>query len=487
MDPLDREWDASAHNWMDAVEGVPWRGATGGDIDSPAPLTFDHVLTPQPSSVSTARRMVRELLTVAGLDDLLDDGALLVSELATNSVIHAGSQVRVRGQVVGGVLRVEVTDASSHHPALRNYAETAGSGRGMALLVALADQWGVIPVPEGKTVWFELGGDATSVAPAPGTVGVRPATVPEIAAGRPVQDPARQAAPGSVEVQLLMMPLLLHEAWREHAETLLREYLLAALDLQPPTAVEAGERGALWDPIQVHAAAADALALLEEQVPLTEIDMEPAKLMAGATEPRVTARELRVSIPRDSVPHFAILDRVLDQTLSMIDTGWINAPRTQPEIQTFRSWVCRQVALQAVGQPAEAWTTEATTFVGSARTTALPVEEVRSSMETMIAADEGDRIVAASASVAELLGYDGPDELVGRRLLAIIPTRFHQAHIAGFTLHQLVGRSPLLEREVDVPARRRDGTEVDVHLKVTRRHATNGTVFFVARLREIST
>jgi len=458
----------------------------GGDIYSPAPLTFDHVLTPHPSSVSTARRMVRELLAGVGLADLLDDAALLMSELVTNAVIHAGSQVGVRGQVVDGVLRVEVTDASPHHPALRHYAETAGTGRGLALLVALADDWGVIPAPESKTVWFELGGDTPSGAPAQGAAGNRTGNVPETFAGRAGRDTTRQEARGSIQVQLLMMPLLLHEAWREHAETLLREYLMAALDLQPPTAIETGERAALWDPIQVHAAATDALALLEEQVPLTEIDMEPAKLMAGATEPRVTARELRVTIPRDSVPHFAILDRVLDQTLSMIDTGWINAPRTQPEIQTFRSWVCRQVALQAVDQPAEAWSTAATTFAGSARTTGLPVDDVRFSLESLIAADEGDRIVAASASAAELLGYDRAEELVGLRLLAIIPERFHQAHIAGFTLHQLVGRSPLLEREVDVPARRRDGTEVDVHLKVARAYATNGTPFFVARLSKIS-
>jgi len=426
--------------------------------------------------------MVRECLNVAGLDDLADDAALLMSELVTNAVIHAGSEVRIRGQVVDGVLRVEVTDASRHHPALRSYAETAGTGRGLALLVALAGSWGVIPVPEGKTVWFELGGDT----PTQGAAGIRPDAVPEVSARRTGHATTRREARGSIQVQLLMMPLLLHEAWREHAETLLREYLMAALDLQPPTEVESGERSSLWDPIQVHAAAADALALLEEQVPLTEIDMDPAKLMAGATEPGVTARELRVTIPRDSVPHFAILNRVLDQTLSMIDTGWIDAPRTQPEIQTFRGWVCRQVAQQAAGEPAEAWTTEATTLVRSARATALPVQEVQSSTENLIAADEGDRIVAASESVAELLGYDGPEELVGRRLLAIIPDRFHQAHIAGFTLHQLVGRSPLLEREVDVPARRRDGTEIDVHLKVTRKHAINGTVFFVARLREIS-
>ena len=51
------------------------------------------------------------------------------------------------------------------------------------------------------------------------------------------------------------MPLLLHAAWQEHAEALLREYLLASLD-------SGGE-----DPIQVHAEATDAIAVLEEHVP----------------------------------------------------------------------------------------------------------------------------------------------------------------------------------------------------------------------------
>jgi PAS domain S-box-containing protein len=458
----------------------------GGDIFGAAPLTFDHVLAPQPSSVATARHLVRELLNGVGLDELVDDAMLLASELVTNAVIHAGSQVRVTGRVVSGVLRVEVTDASPHHPALRNYAETAGTGRGLALLVALVDHWGVTPAHEGKTVWFELSGAKAPGARVQGARTNRPGAVPTISARRSAQDTPREEARASIQVQLLMMPLLLHEAWREHAETLLREYLLAALDFQDPTAVETVALEPLWDPVQVHAAATDALALLEEQVPLTETDMDPAKLMAGATEPRVTAPELQVSIPRDSVPHFAILQRVLDQTLSMVDTGLVSAPRTQPEVQTFRRWVCRQVELQAGGRPAEAWTTEATTVIRSARATALPVEEVVSSTDSLIAADEGDRIVAASASVAKLLGYDRADELVGRRLLAIIPNRFHQAHIAGFTLHQLVGRSPLLEREVDVPALRRDGTEVDVRLKVARAQASNGAPYFVARLREVS-
>ena len=72
-------------------------------------------------------------------------------------------------------------------------------------------------------------------------------------------------------------------------------------------------------------------------------------------------------------------------------------------------------------------------------------------------ADDTDQIVVVSRHACELLGYQEPDQLQGRRLIAIIPARYHQAHLAGFTLHLTNGRSPLLGRTVVVPvsARRR--------------------------------
>ena len=120
------------------------------------------------------------------------------------------------------------------------------------------------------------------------------------------------------------------------------------------------------------------------------------------------------------------------------------------------------------------------------RATRFALEDVTSSTESLIAADDANQIVAVSASAVELLGYDSADELVGQRLVAIIPSRFHQAHIAGFTLHMLVGRSPLLGREVEVPALRRDGTEVAVRLEVRTRNAPEGARLFVAQLRPLT-
>jgi PAS domain S-box-containing protein len=102
-----------------------------------------------------------------------------------------------------------------------------------------------------------------------------------------------------------------------------------------------------------------------------------------------------------------------------------------------------------------------------------------------VAADEANRIIAVSPAALELLGYDGPDDLVGSRIVAIVPERFRQAHIAGFTMYLLVGRKPLLERPVQVPALRRDGTETDVEMTVRVERVGEGRKVFVATLRPV--
>jgi PAS domain S-box-containing protein len=118
---------------------------------------------------------------------------------------------------------------------------------------------------------------------------------------------------------------------------------------------------------------------------------------------------------------------------------------------------------------------------------AVPVHgDVTTSSKAVVAADDTNQIVAISAAAVTLLGYDAAEELVGRRLVAILPPRFQQAHIAGFTLHTLVGRAPLLDREVVVPALRRDGTEVDVRLSVTAHDTADGPRSFVATLLPVT-
>jgi anti-sigma regulatory factor (Ser/Thr protein kinase) len=88
----------------------------------------------------------------------LDVVELLVSELVTNAVVHArsGGEIVMRSARDG--LEVEVTDTGEGEPALRDSTPDALGGRGIAILDALADSWGVRRGEDhpGKTVWFRL-------------------------------------------------------------------------------------------------------------------------------------------------------------------------------------------------------------------------------------------------------------------------------------------------------------------------------------------
>jgi PAS domain S-box-containing protein len=408
---------------------------------------------PRPSSVREARRMVRDSLVVARREDLVETAELLVSEIVTNALVHAGTSIDVAFSFVDGGLRIEVTDGSPHAPTPRGYGPAAGTGRGLMLLEQMVDEWGVVPDDPGKTVWFQIASrcDPDRRSPAPeGSTG---------------------PAGSCVAVELFDVPLLLHEAWRQHAESMLREYLLAGLDLDD------GE-----DAIAVHAQASDAIALLAEHIPSSGVGDDPERVMVSATEPLVTSPRVTLPVPTRSVRHFATLDKTMRTALRMAEDGMFLTVTTQPEIQAFRSWLCEQVATQSEGGAATPWSTSDEPSARHAPTPAWEVARVQEADTGMIAADDGDRIVAVSRPALELLGYDDATELLGARLIVMIPPRYRQAHLAGFTMHFLSGRSLLIGSSVVVPALRRDGTEVDVAMTIHTDCTEDGRTVFVADL-----
>lgn len=84
---------------------------------------------------------------------------LLVSEVVTNAVLHARSDIRLDIRPAGDVLRVEVHDGSPVEPRVHHFHLTSGTGRGLRMLEQLARRWGVEadPTGGGKVVWFEVG------------------------------------------------------------------------------------------------------------------------------------------------------------------------------------------------------------------------------------------------------------------------------------------------------------------------------------------
>ncbi|MGW5497820.1 SpoIIE family protein phosphatase [Streptomyces olivaceoviridis] len=134
-----------------------------GADDSAAPRTARfHVHRRDLRAVRAARGFVHECLCDWGLADLSDDLELITSELVTNALIHAGSDVDLRLRAFGDRVRLEVRDADSDPPVPTAYSLTdegsarAEHGRGLYLVDALAHTWNTSPSGRGKTVWLEL-------------------------------------------------------------------------------------------------------------------------------------------------------------------------------------------------------------------------------------------------------------------------------------------------------------------------------------------
>ncbi len=110
---------------------------------------------PDPSEVFAARHFVVYALESWGLE--MEDVPLLVSELATNAVLHARSDFEVTVIRSARCVRVEVFDQNTRLPSFAVAPADAYSGRGLMLLRGLSNNWGVESHSDiGKTIWFEV-------------------------------------------------------------------------------------------------------------------------------------------------------------------------------------------------------------------------------------------------------------------------------------------------------------------------------------------
>jgi anti-sigma regulatory factor (Ser/Thr protein kinase) len=122
-----------------------------------APLERERDFSADAVAPRHARRFVTDLLRRWGHSDgVVQDAQLVISELATNAVIHAGSpfSVVVNGDDSG--VRISVTDCSTAQAAVKETSSDLPSGRGLRMVSALSASWGVDPAPGGKTVWAQL-------------------------------------------------------------------------------------------------------------------------------------------------------------------------------------------------------------------------------------------------------------------------------------------------------------------------------------------
>jgi two-component sensor histidine kinase len=130
---------------------------------SRAPAVPQQAIYPsEPESVRPARRHVREVVArqePAVPEDVLDTLELLASELVTNAVRYGkepGDSLKIAVDVSPGRCRVEVHDSRRKRPRVRPASRDRARGRGLLLVQALAEQWGVVERPFGKIVWVVI-------------------------------------------------------------------------------------------------------------------------------------------------------------------------------------------------------------------------------------------------------------------------------------------------------------------------------------------
>ena len=402
-------------------------------------------LAPAAESARTARRLVADVLASAGGSEFEDTATLLTSELVTNGIVHAHTDLHMTVEATPTWVRVEVVDGNPQLPVRRDYDDSAITGRGMEMVELLADDFNVEPLHEGgKRVWFRLG------------------EVP----GTPMHDTADDLAQLEDErptktVHLLSLPVTLYCAWQQHADALLREATLLALE------DEIGEH-------EAYPLASRALGALADA----------ASDVFAMRDADVVTADVTLDIDAEAIPWFPILRDLLGRATMLALSGKLLTPPSLPEIIAVRRWVCDEIARQSAGLLPTAWIEQATEEVASPETPAVLLDEIRAATTAQIAADTTNRIVAVSDAAAELLGWER-HALEGHRLVAIIPPRMRDRHIAGFTRHLLEGTSRIMGEPVRVSALRKDDSEVEIELLIERRADAATRGIFVATLTPV--
>jgi PAS domain S-box-containing protein len=433
---------------------------------------------PASLSASEARRFVRGLLSDADRDEWAEAAELAVSEVVTNVVLHAHTRFDLTVRLNDEHVRVEIRDRNPALPRQRGYDDEATTGRGMALVEAITDAHGITSLgSEGKVVWFCVG-SRTAEPSGDDLLGQWDDTGWDVD-----PTPVHSTDESLVDVTLSGMPPTLWLAARQHHDALLRELTLYRAE-HPDTGVTEDHivrADAARTTVNAALEANLARARLRGENRLPLPDRHPAPL------PEVPAvLELVVPVPAAAAPSFRALQDVLDTAERLaIDDALLVRPAL-PEVIAVRDWACDQVVSQLSGGPPAAWVgADHERFIDLVHDAGVPLaagwdeSRVRDADRGAVAADDANRMVAVSRPLADALGY-AVEELVGRRVVTIVPPRFREAHVAGFTRHLSTGQAHVLGVELELPVLCRDGSELVCTFLVEATGTASGRRVYIA-------
>jgi PAS domain S-box-containing protein len=437
-----------------------------------------------PRSAGQARSFVRQLLEDAGHEEWMDAATLAVRELVTNGVIHGHTDLELTGRVEDDHVRVEVRDFNPTLPSPRSYDDHATTGRGLELVAAVSQAHGVESLGgAGKIVWFCVGTASQEQDPTGDELLAEWDDLGDFTG----LDRGAQDETGAVTVVLRNMPATLWLAAREHHDALLRELaLLRSADAESGWATSgdlaAADLARSWISRAVDAEVQRARESGAAHVPLPLYH-------PGALPPVPTALDLQVVVQREAVAAFGQLQDVLDEGERMARAGLLLVRPGLPEIVAVRDWAAEQVIAQVAGSPPAPWPgADDDRFSSAVDRSPGPAgwdaAQVTDAVGGAIAVDDGNRILAVSARLAEVLGWP-VDELVGRRVVAIVPPRFREAHVAGFSRHLSTGDARALGVQLRLPVLRADGTELVCTFLIEAEPTPEGRIVYLASITPV--
>ena len=418
-------------------------------------------------SASEARRLVRQFLADIGRHAWLDAAELAISEVVTNASLHAHTPIEIRLSGYVDQVCVEVRDFNSTLPVQRNYDVQATTGRGMSLIAAITLECGVHPLGEGgKVVWFCVGDPP-------------PSSAEDLLGEWDVEAWPEPSSPSAAtrRVVLASMPATLWLSARQHHDAILREFILycaehgaSTIDLPAADKARSTISNALINALEEAHGSGTARPVLPDGHP-SPLPWVPDHL------------DLNIDVAEDTGWQFAALQDALDVAEALTLEGKLLIHPGLPEIIAVRDWACEQVIAQLSGSPPAPWPgtaqTRFETEVRSPGVVGWDGSSVADSERGVIAADDANRIVAVSRPLARVLGWR-PEDLVGRRVVTVVPPALREAHVAGFSRHLTTGEAHVLGVPLELPVLRKNGSEVQCRFLIERAPADPGRSVYMA-------
>ena len=434
-----------------------------------AVLVRSCALDPAALSARFARQFIRDVLTDSHHEEWVESAEVAISEVVTNAYLHAHTPLEISARVECDHVRVEVRDHNPTLPSARTYEAEATTGRGMNVVAAVTSDHGVDPLPDGKIVWFCVSDEIIDVDE--DALLAQWGDDPDLLIERPTSS-------GEVTVELPGMPPLLWLAAREHHDALLRELALFRAEHRDDPANQADLALADEARVLISSTVARVVALAAQR--------EDSSTSTGDATAAPATLDLLVDVRPDQAAAFAHLQDALDEGERLAVADRLLVHPGLPEIIALRDWACEQVVAQLRGAPPVRWAgADADRFTREVhdRTTdddgAWDERVVREANRGAVAADDANRIVAVSQPFCDALGWDAAD-LIGRRVVTLVPHRFREAHVAGFSRHLSTGEVAVIGKDLELPVLRGDGTEVLCSFRIDHERGGGGHSFYIA-------